>query len=135
MCKVIFIILFFNILGAFGAKDNEKSEWQHAVEEILASVRLGPLKEEFSPSYLAKRKFAASFQLQSMKLRALIAGAMVESLGSDIHLCQPMGMDDRVVREVLNEFRERGFDKISWTKGGLLCNVIQIEIPHPQNEL
>lgn len=123
MIKGLLLFFIFSVVAA-----EEDPSWKRAVEEILASLTLGPLKEDFSPDYLAKRTYSGALRAQTNRFRAHVATAMVQSLGSKITVCPNETIDDKAVEAVIEEVKQRGFDQVYWLKNR--CVVIHLPEPN-----
>ena len=122
------LILFLLCGFAFATQEQNHTKWMHAVEEILATVTLGPLKEEFTPSYLAKRTQSGALRMQTNRFRAQVAASMVECTSDRVTVCPYPSTSDPAIEEVQKELETRGFE-VYWLKTKcLLVHVPEAEI-------
>ena len=87
-------------------------------------VSIGPLKDELTPAYLAKRSYDASVQAQSARFRSRVARALIESTGTKATACiDPSMTSDDAVQFVYDELVKHEFT-VSWVKSNTLCPII-----------
>jgi len=106
-----FFILFLATFVHAELNETEVHKWMHAVEEILSTVSLGPLKKEFTSSYVSQRTPEFSMKLQTSHFRALVATSIVQTVGPKMVVCiDPSLYSDEAVKTVVEELKERDFD-------------------------
>jgi hypothetical protein len=82
--------------------------WVIAVEEMLSSISLGPLKKEFTPEYVARRTRVAAIASKTARLRARVATSIIESTDTRAVTCVANEIDE-VVNAVIEELKALGF--------------------------
>lgn len=129
------MILIFFLVFSFATADENTTTWRNAVEDILSRVALGPVKKEFTPSYIGKRTRESALTLQTAQLRARVATGIVQCLSDKVIICIESTISNDAADIVLNEFKTLEFE-VFWLyktdkcmNGGLLFN-----IPFPQDK-
>lgn len=120
------LILAILLCGCVLAEDST-TKWQQAVEEILASVTLGPLKEDFSPKYLAQRTRSQALRGQTNRFRAKVATALIECIDTKTTVCPGEHVTDHAVESVVEELKQHGFAEVYWLKNR--CVVVHVPAP------
>lgn len=110
----MWVLFFFAcvVLGHGQELDvNATRKWMLAVEELLSAVSLGPLKKEFTPSYLGRRTHASVLATQTARFRARTARSLIEADGTRVIVCiDATTTTDAAVDVVLQELKEREFN-------------------------
>lgn len=132
MEKFLIPLLLLLLALATATEDEQHTKWVRAVEEILSGVMLGPLKEEFTPSYLARRTREASLKAQTNRFRARVATAMAESLEDHVIVCRFDHIGQSAVDAVIAELRNHTFHShyetgLCGARGG-----IYVALPEPK---
>lgn len=106
-------------------------EWKHAVEEIMASVVLGPLRPDFGPEALRRRTREGAIRAQTNRLRARVAVAMIESAGELVEACLLEHTSPEAARALVDELRAHNFTSASWIRDERRCHggYIRVEVP------
>lgn len=100
---------------------NATKRWMLAVEEILSSVSLGPLKAEFTPEYLGQRTLKSALQSQASRFRAKVSRAMIECAGTKAIVCiDSVSISDKAVKLVFDELKKLGFT-VEWNRYAEQC--------------
>ena len=128
MLKTI-LFLFLVAFSSAKAEENATTTWKNAVEDILSRVALGPVKKEFTPSYIAKRTKESAMKLQTSHFRAKVATGIIQSISDKVIVCIDSTISNEAVEIILNEFKSLEFD-VFWlyktekcVNGGLLFNI------------
>lgn len=126
------LIIFAFLVCVATAEPVNQTLWNAAVEEILATVSLGPLKKEFTPDYVAKRSREQALKAQVLHFRAQVATSIVECITNKVTVC-PMraSISHEAVETVANELKERGFEDVFILKDWCLL----IHVPPPGSNL
>ncbi len=102
-------------------------------------VSIGPLKDELTPAYLAKRSMEASVQAQTARFRSRVARSLIESTGTKATACvDPATTSDDAVQIVHDELIKHEFT-VSWVKSSPLCptvggrgaSALVVDVPPP----
>jgi hypothetical protein len=139
--KMIFFLLFVGASAEFDQAtfNNSTQKWMTLVEEILTIVSIGPLKDELTPSYLAKRSMEATIQAQTARFRSRVARSLIESIGTRATSCiDPSMTSDDAVQLVHDELVKHEFT-VTWVKSSPLCPMVGgrgasaliVEVPAP----
>ena len=123
--KVFLFFVFFSVAWSTEStpaptqaeqKEADHKRWMFAVEEILSSISMGPLRPHFTPDYIAKRTPESVLQSQTSRLRAKTGRVVMDAVGTRAVSCiDPSTTKDEAVKNVLAEFKALGFD-ILWSK-------------------
>jgi hypothetical protein len=129
------VLLAFLVVGVVVASDDPKdsAEWKHAVEEVMASVVLGPLRPDFGPEALRRRTREGAVRAQTNRLRARVAVAMIESTGELVEACLLEHTSPEAARALVDELRAHNFTSASWIRDERRCHggYIRVEVPPP----
>jgi hypothetical protein len=121
--------LVFLVVVVVVASDD--TEWRHAVEEVMASIALGPLRPGFGPDALQKRTREGAVRAQTNRLRARVVVAMVETLEEYVEVCVPEHVGSEAARAVTDELRAHNFTGAVWLRSVRGCprGAIHVEVP------
>lgn len=115
--------------------DNEALlKWIRVVDEKLSHVSLeAPLREGFTPDYLANRTVAHVMARQVARFRSTVATAMIESAKDEARVCVPPHFSPDTVSMVKDELNALGFTAFYVVKDADWCigDGVSIRVPAP----
>lgn len=84
-------------------------EWARSVEEHIAGIQLGPLKNGVSPDDFAHRTRFGAISAQANRLRAKLFVAMAESADTIVHVCPCEQSSNEAIQAIISEFQSHSF--------------------------
>lgn len=95
-------------------REHQLRQWRIAMQEVTMSVSAGPLSENFTPEYMAKRKATSSLNNQISRARGQLVSTMIETVGVKAETCFGRRFSDDAISMLKREFEQHGF-KVDWT--------------------